>query len=122
MLYDTREAILRDDALAATQLPLAGAMHYVELDVNNLDRWFTGALAGSGGLANNTTGYTVYFSDRRGDRVDPAPPPPWVREPQKSGAWGYDDIVNPNESQFLSRRCPTGSARISSRTLLMART
>ena len=104
VLYDTREAILRDDALAATQLPLAGAMHYVELDVNNLDRWFTGALAGSGGLANNTTGYTVYFSDRRGDRVDPAPPPSVGVGAKKSGAWGYDDIVNPNDSNS----CPDG--------------
>ena len=94
VLYDTREAILRDDALAATQLTLAGAMHYIELDVNNLDNWFKGA----GAVANNTTGYTVYFSDRRGDRVDPAPPTSVGVGARKTGAWGYDDIVNPNDN------------------------
>ena len=98
VLYDTREGILRDDALAATQLTLAGAMHYIELDVNNLDRWFTGALAGSGTLANNTTGYTVYFSDRRGDRKDPAPPASVGVGARKTGAWGFDDIVNRNDN------------------------
>jgi hypothetical protein len=33
VLYDTREGLLRDNPLSGTQLPLAGAMHYVELDV-----------------------------------------------------------------------------------------
>jgi hypothetical protein len=94
VLYDTREAILRDDAMAATQLTLAGAMHYIELDVNNLDNWFKGA----GAVANNTTGYTVYFSDRRGDRKDPTPPASVGVGALKTGAWGYDDIVNPNDA------------------------
>ena len=105
VLYDTRESILRDDALAATQLTLAGAMSYIELDVNNLDRWFTGALAGSGAQANNTTGYTVYFSDRRGDRKDPSPPPSVGVGPLKTGAFGYDDTVNPGNNNS----CPDGA-------------
>ena len=46
----------------------------------------------------------MYFSDRRGDRVDPAPPPSVGVGAKKSGAWGYDDIVNPNDSNS----CPDG--------------
>ncbi len=101
VLYDTREGILRDDPLPVVaitsptgQATLAGAMHYVELDVNNLDNWFKGA----GAVANNTTGYTVYFSDRRGDRKDPNPPASVGVGPRKTGAFGYDDIVNPNDA------------------------
>jgi hypothetical protein len=111
VFYDTREALLRDDALAANAtnangpLTLAGAMSYVELDVTNLDKWFTGAIAGSGALANNTTGYTVYFSDRRGDRKDPAPPKSVGVGALKTGAWGFDDIVNPGDNNS----CPDGA-------------
>jgi hypothetical protein len=106
VLYDTRESILRDDALATNatnptgQATLAGAMYYVELDVNNLDNWFKG----TGAVANNTTGYTVYFSDRRGDRKDPNPPASVGVGARKTGAWGYDDIVNPNDANS----CPDG--------------
>jgi hypothetical protein len=94
VLYDPREGLLRDQALAGNALTLAGAMHYVELDVANLNRWFSGTLGASGTLANNTTGYTVYFSDRRGDRKDPTPPPSEAPGPAKTGAFGFDDIVN----------------------------
>jgi hypothetical protein len=94
VLYDTREGLLRDNALAGNAVTLAGAMHYVELDVANLDRWFSGTLGASGSNANNTTGYTVYFSDRRGDRHDPAPPPSIGAGPAKTAAFGFDDIVN----------------------------
>ena len=48
-----------------TTMYLGGVMHYIELDVNNLCRWFTGAIGASGANAMNTTGYVVYFSDRR---------------------------------------------------------
>jgi hypothetical protein len=105
VLYDTREALLRDDALAATQLTLAGAMSYVELDVKNLDQWFIGALPGSGALADNTTGYTVYFSDRRGDRKDPTPPASVGVGALKTGAFGFDDIVNRGSNDS----CPDGA-------------
>jgi hypothetical protein len=98
VIYDTREAILRDTALGGNQLPLAGAMQYVELDITNLDRWFTGVIGANGTNANNTTGYTVYFSDRRGDRVDPAPPPSIGAAPAKTGAFGYDDLSNPADA------------------------
>ena len=43
-------------------------MNVVELDVNNLNRWLTGALPGSGAAVDWTSqnGYLIYFSDRRG--------------------------------------------------------
>jgi hypothetical protein len=57
-----------------------GVMHYVEVDVNNLRRWLEGtigvtnapACANGGSLgtltcAMDTTGYVLYFSDRRGN-------------------------------------------------------
>ncbi len=105
VLYDTREGTLRDDAFAATQLTLAGAMSYIELDVNNLDRWFVGAIPGSGSQANNTTGYTVYFSDRRGDRKDPSAPPSVGVGALKTGGFGFDDIVNRGSNDS----CPDGA-------------
>jgi hypothetical protein len=111
VLYDPREANLRDTALATNALnpdgqeTMAGAMHYIELDVNNLDRWFSGTLGVNGGQANNTTGYTVYFSDRRGDRKDPNSPASVGPGPMKTGAFGYDDIVNPGNASG----CPDGA-------------
>jgi hypothetical protein len=94
VLFDPREALLRDNALTGNAETLAGAMHYVELDVTNLNKWFSGTLGASGTLANNTTGYTVYFSDRRGDRHDPSPPPSVGAAAAKTGAFGFDDFVN----------------------------
>ncbi len=41
-LYDTREGLARDNTLAGNQIVLSGVMNYVELDVNNLARWFAG--------------------------------------------------------------------------------
>jgi hypothetical protein len=104
VLYDTREAILRDNALPANflsptgQEPLGGAMYYVELDVNNLARWFTGVIGASGPSAINTSGYTVYFSDRRGNRLDPNSPTSVGPGPAKTGGYGYDDLVNPADT------------------------
>jgi hypothetical protein len=76
VLYDTREGLLRDAALSGTPPPitLAGAMHYVELDVANLAKWFTGAIGTNGTNVLATNGYSIYFSDRRGEVPDPTPP------------------------------------------------
>ena len=105
VLYDTREAIFRDNALAAGNVlsvngeePLGGAMYYVELDANNLARWFTGAIGASGAAALNISGYTVYFSDRRGDRFDNNPPASVGGALTKTGGYGYDDFVNPADT------------------------
>jgi hypothetical protein len=98
VLYDTREALLRDTALGGSQLPLAGAMQYVELDVANLNRWFTGTIGTNGSNVLATDGYSIYFSDRRGNVKDPTPPPSVAGTPALTGSFGFEDIVNPASS------------------------
>jgi PilX N-terminal len=107
-LYDTREAISRDNGLANNAsdgasnhpyLTAEGVMDYVELDVNNLAKWFTGAIGASGVNANAAGGYTVYFSDRRGNQTDPV-------TGQKTGSFGFNDQVNPSDA---NNGCPNGT-------------
>jgi hypothetical protein len=92
VLYDTREGNLRDNIpVAQATVFLNGVMHYVELDITNLGRWLTGALAGSGiNAVRGNNGYVVYFSDRRTNRVDPSP-----GVGRKIGEYGFEDFVNP---------------------------
>ncbi len=114
VLFDPREGMLRDGQVPSGSDPtLAGTMYYVELDIGNLSRCLTGAIstcstAIPGGL-NDSTGYTVYFSDRRSDRFDPTPPssvPPTTGSSARTGAFGYDDFVN--ESNATSG-CPNST-------------
>ncbi|MCX6551124.1 MAG: hypothetical protein NTY02_08990 [Acidobacteria bacterium] len=87
MLFDPREGKLRDDEPTGnTNVYLGGVVHYVELDVNNLRRWFLGQIGTSGSTALNVTGYTVYFSDRRGNKNASG---------QETGEYGAEDVVNP---------------------------
>ena len=93
VLYDTREAQTRDGLANTTDLTLAGVMHYVELDVNNLRRWLTTGSstalgAPNGPLAKNDNGYIVYFSDRRNNKNN-AP------VPVETGEYGFEDVTNP---------------------------
>ena len=97
-LYDTRESIYRDVALSGNVLTAQGVMDYIELDVTDLAKWFTGAIGVSGTNANNQTGYTVYFSDRRGNILDPV-------DNEKTGSLGFNDIVNPSDT---TNGCPNG--------------
>lgn len=90
MLYDTREALFRDDEPASSpHLYLGGVMHYIELDVRNLTRWFLGQIGTSGTVVDHTTGYSVYFSDRRGNRDGAG---------RETGEYGFEDFVNPASS------------------------
>ncbi|MBN2243362.1 MAG: hypothetical protein JW793_11795 [Acidobacteria bacterium] len=91
VLYDTREGTFRDSgALSGIyNVYLGGVMHYVELDVANLARWFRGTIGASGSNAIHTTGYVVYFSDRRTNQ-DAAG--------DETGEYGFEDIVNPNDA------------------------
>ena len=93
VLYDTREGALRDNIpTAQTTAYLGGVMHYIELDVNNLSRWFRGEIGASGSNAMNVTGYVVYFSDRRTNR-DAAN--------LETGEYGSEDFVNPANGNGL---------------------
>lgn len=106
VLFDAREANSRDNALPNNpndpgtdpELTAEGVINYVELDVNNLTRWFGGLIGTTGANANNTGGYAVYFSDRRGNQVDPV-------AGTKVGAFGFNDIVNPGDAV---NGCPNG--------------
>lgn len=83
-LYDPREGLMRDGQANTSPPRFGGVMHYVELDVRNLTRWFQGVLGTSGPNAMNTTGYVVYFSDRRGNKNAGA----------ETGEYGMEDFVN----------------------------
>lgn len=116
VLFDTREGTFRDICpsgnCATTQVMLNGVMNYVELDINNLGRWLTGAIAQAPSgpqakdLTNSTYDFVVYFSDRRGNYT-PAQVPNWPpRSPSgdETGEYGFEDFINPG-SQF---GCPNG--------------
>ena len=108
VLYDTREGVIRDtpppNPSGTTLNPNgaispAGVMNYIELDVNNLTKWFKGSIGATGKNVENVTGYAVYFSDRRGEVSDPT-------LGRKSGAYGYNDNVNPSDA---TNGCPNGT-------------
>src|SRR5882672_7432888 len=105
VLFDPREGLLRDISPAAGNPTLAGAMYYVELDAANLAKWFKGTIPSSGPSANNTTGYSIYFSDRRGEQPDPNPPASVGGTNVLTGGYGYDDFTNPSNTNG----CPNGS-------------
>ena len=105
VLFDPREGLLRDISPAAGNPTLAGAMYYVELDAANLTKWFKGTIPSSGPSANNTTGYSIYFSDRRGEQPDPNPPASVGGTNVLTGGYGYDDFTNPSNTNG----CPNGS-------------
>ena len=86
VLYDTREGVLRDGTADTAPVQFGGIMHYVELDVNNLRRWIAGTIGVSGTAAQSVNGYTVYFSDRRGNRN---------AANAETGEYGFEDFVNP---------------------------
>ena len=86
VLYDTREGNFRDGIpTGQNTMFLAGVMHYVELDVNNLRRWLQGSIGTSGNSVLDQNGYVVYFSDRRGNRDFAG---------NETGEFGFEDFVN----------------------------
>jgi len=95
VLFDSREGTLRDTAVAAPAggpappnfqpLMLSGVMHYIELDMRNLARWFQGTIGLSGAQARSVNGYVVYFSDRRGNKN---------AANAETGEFGWEDFVN----------------------------
>ena len=88
VLFDTREGIDRANS-ATAPVTAQGVMHYVELDAANLVKWFT---TNQGGLGlDNNTGYTLYFSDRRGEQKDPS------SGNVRTGSYGFNDFVNPSD-------------------------
>lgn len=114
VLFDPREGNPRDSVPAApndTRPTLGGVMHYVELDLNNLGRWLTGAIGASGtqakDVSNATHNFLIYFSDRR-TNYTAAPLPTWPPASptgKETGEYGFQDFTNPG-SQF---GCPNNA-------------
>jgi hypothetical protein len=87
VLYDTREGILRDNIPTNRYyLYLGGVMHYIEIDINNLCRWFRGEIGVNGPNAMDETGYVVYFSDRRTNGRNGAG--------KETAEYGFEDNIN----------------------------
>ncbi len=111
-LYDAREGLPRDcwvttggmwaggDCPSSNNLTLAGVMNYVEIDVNNLARWFVGTTGTKGAPPSTTVGYLLYISDRRGNQVDSQNGSAETgvgcgAGKCKLGNLGWEDFVNP---------------------------
>ncbi len=86
VLYDAREGAMRDTLSNTAPMNFGGVMHYVEIDAHNLSRWFQGVIGTTGTQSDNANGFTVYFSDRRGNRNTVN---------QETGEYGFEDVVNP---------------------------
>ena len=98
-LYDSREGMFRQVNVQPGVVAAGGVMYYIELDAKNLATWFSGQ-QGTLSLNNNTGGYTVYFSDRRGEQPDTQ-----NGGGLKTGSYGYNDFVNLNDA---TNGCPNG--------------
>jgi len=92
-MYDAREGEIRDNTTgkAAGTCAPNGIMNVVELDVNNLKRWLTGAIGANGAAVDNQTqnGYVLFYSDRRGMVADPN-----VTPAATTGEYGWEDSIN----------------------------
>ena len=107
VLFDTREGYNRETPPVApfnSRVTLGGAMHYVELDVKNLARWFSGAIGASGGATKDPSiapyNFVVYVSDRRSNYANGAIAgtwPPLSPTGNETGEYGYGDFVNPGD-------------------------
>jgi type IV pilus assembly PilX-like protein len=107
-LFDSREGVYRvglpalptsqDWGGSAPGVTAMGVMNYVELDMVNLATWLRTS-QGTLGVSNLDTGFTVYFSDRRGEIIDPF-------SGTKTGSFGFNDFVN---DQNPASGCPDGN-------------
>jgi hypothetical protein len=100
VLFDAREGSLRPSTATTytgffpvspgkenlSAIPALGVMNYVELDATNLSTWLKNNQAGLS--LNNSSGFTVYFSDRRGEQPDP------YTSNTRTGSLLFEDVVN----------------------------
>ncbi|HXN22056.1 MAG TPA: hypothetical protein VOA41_04860 [Candidatus Dormibacteraeota bacterium] len=113
VLFDTREGTFRDNAPGSGLVMLGGVMHYVELDVKNLARYFSGTIGttGQGAMDPSSAPYNfaVYFSDRRGNYISTPVGggwPPASPATHETGEYGFTDFVNPSDG---ANGCPNGT-------------
>src|SRR6266478_3632928 len=102
-LYDTREGYNRQPAPALNnQVTLGGIMNYIELDVKNIAKWFSGTIGASGPTTQDPAvapnNFVVYVSDRRGNYLPAGTAvgtwPPLSPSTHETGEYGYFDVVN----------------------------
>jgi PilX N-terminal len=116
VLFDTREGYNREPQPAAPfngRVTLGGVMNYIELDVNNLARWFSGAIGATGPATQDpnvaANNFVVYISDRRsnfnGGGAFAGGWPPLSPSGNETGEYGYSDFVNPGDP----KGCPNGA-------------
>jgi hypothetical protein len=104
-LFDTREGYNRETPPAApfnSTVTLGGIMNYIELDINNLAKWFSGTLGKTGPSTRDgviaPNNFVVYVSDRRSNYA-PAGTiagawPPLSPSGNETGEYGYFDLIN----------------------------
>jgi hypothetical protein len=92
-MYETREGEFRENQRVTAICRIGGVLNLVEIDVNNLRRWLTGAIGANGGATEFTSqnGYILYISDRRGMIASPT-------AGTKNGEYGYEDVINPGNA------------------------
>jgi hypothetical protein len=81
-----------------------GITNVVEINMRNLARWLDGVydnnlLAGTNGVSTNIAnpgGYTVYVSDRRGDKINSMVAPSGVTVNSSNGMVDNEDFYGPN--------------------------
>ena len=90
-MYDVREGEPRETPGTTTNCRVGGVLNLVEIDVNNLRRWLSGAIGKSGTKVEYTSqnGYILYFSDRRGMQKNPN-----ISPTAKNGEYGFEDVIN----------------------------
>jgi len=92
-MYEAREGEFRENQRATANCSVGGVLNLVEIDVNNLQRWLTGAIGATGAATEFTSqnGYILYISDRRGMIASPT-------AGVKNGEYGYEDVINPSSA------------------------
>ncbi len=104
-LFDSREGLMRpntslsNDTDGNPPVSANGVMYYIELDAANLATWLKNNQSSLS--LNNSTGFALYFSDRRTEQPDNQGP-----VDEKTGSYGYNDFVNPND---VTNGCPNGT-------------
>jgi hypothetical protein len=106
VIFDTREGWPRmttPPGAFNNRVTLGGTMHYVELDIKNLAKFFAGTIGVSGPSTKDPSiapnNFVVYFSDRRGNYAPAGSVPgawPQLSPTQReTGEYGFSDFANP---------------------------
>ena len=103
-VYNVREGRI-NSALGANTVYERGMTHVVELNMRNLARWMDGVYDGNllvnspnpqSANIGSSDGYTVYISDRRGDKVKPLVDSTGALLNSTNGMADNEDIYGPN--------------------------